>query len=264
MSDLPESNYDPDPDSCYIVGGGPSLTNFDWSQLTNKFVIAINRAYEVLPDADVVYFTDDTWYREHKAGLLKHSGLLIKGSTAIRGTIDKSVQQYKLVHERGLQTKEGTLSHGSNSTYAAINLAGIHLGFKKIYLLGIDLQYNGKRTHWHDGHTRIDPESVYNKMLKNFMAMGPLLKQHEIEVFNINNPEKTRLQCFPFSDRLVLSSAPYIAPAVEHTPHQAPKSPIKIRSQQDLIKERRKRVQQIQRANATRKSPTIYHSNRKR
>ena len=47
---------------CFIVGGGPSLSSFDWSLLNNKITIAINNAYQVLPQASICYFTDNDWF----------------------------------------------------------------------------------------------------------------------------------------------------------------------------------------------------------
>jgi hypothetical protein len=189
------------PGMCFIVGGGPSLKNFDWSLLNNKFVIAINRAYEVLPNAQIVYFTDDNWYREHREQLLKHSGRLIKGSLTLDKHKDDPIEQYLLTGPNGLETTPGKLRHGHNSAYAAINLAGIHLKIKNIYLLGIDMKWkyseNGKLSHWHDGHKRVDPESSYNTFKKWFSTMSGPLKEHDIEVVNLNSPKGTDLTTFP-------------------------------------------------------------------
>lgn len=252
MNHLPPSNYDPDPEACYIVGGGPSLTNFDWAQLNNKFVIAINRAYEVLPMADIVYFTDDAWYKEHENRLLQHEGILIKGSLVQRKTVDDRVVQYKLKQEKGLQTAPLTLSHGCNSTYAAINLAGVHLGFKTIYLLGVDLQHAQGQSHWHDGHKRIDPESIYEKMLKNFREVAPMLLTHGVTVYNINTPEMSALDCFEFSTKLKLNPDRTPAATTHWQRTRNVQSPMKIRSHQELIQERRRRVNQIQTQNRDR------------
>lgn len=208
-------NYD---HTCYIVGGGPSLIDFDWNLLgPDKFVIAINRAYEVLPNAQVVYFTDDDWYAAHEQALLKHKGCLIKGSLPADLNVKKflkkfksatDVVQFRLLAEKGWQTQPGCLSHGRNSTYAAINMAGEHFGFKKIYLLGIDMKWqkpedvkkatkHNSTTHWHDGHRRIDPESIYKTMMANYNTMVQPAKQRNIEIINVNSLKMTDLRVFP-------------------------------------------------------------------
>jgi len=49
---------------CFIIGGGPSLKGFDFESLRGKGrVIAINRAYEHVPFADVHFFMDNRYYK---------------------------------------------------------------------------------------------------------------------------------------------------------------------------------------------------------
>ena len=88
---------------CFIVGGGPSLIGFDWSNLDGKFSIAINRAYEVLPNAQIIYFTDDDYYHRHKGAMLKHSGKKFRGRLARRQVIkDKEVLELQLNNVHGV------------------------------------------------------------------------------------------------------------------------------------------------------------------
>ena len=188
----------------YVVGGGPSLRNFDWNCLNNKFTIGINRAYEVLPNAQIIYFTDDDWYELHKKrGFLNHKGRKIKGSLNVKKYYnDKHIEQMHLTGEKGLELTPGKLRHGRNSTYAVINML-IQWGFKKIYLLGIDMKHQGKQknnnrkehTHWHDGHKRIDSEGAYRGFSRNYDDAAPLIKQLGVEVINVNND--TNLKAFP-------------------------------------------------------------------
>ena len=186
--------------ACYIVAGGPSLKGFDWNKLRGQFVIAINRAYEVLPDAQIVYFTDKDFWERHKEAMLQHNGQLMRGAlNPSKEENHPDVQMYKLTGAQGLETNEGQLKHGSNSTYAATNLAAVHLGFKRIYLLGVDMSWGKKgdksTSHWHDGHKRIDAESGYLNMIKNWKTIVQPLKDMGVEVWNAN-PESA-LQCFP-------------------------------------------------------------------
>jgi len=187
---------------CYIVGGGPSLRNFDWSVLDGKFVIAINRAYEVLPNAQIVYFTDDDWYFEHKEQLHKHSGLKVKGSlnTATLQN-EEGITQFLLTGMNSLAVAPGCLSHGRNSSYAAINLAAIHLGFKKIFLLGVDMKWgktnDSSTSHWHSGHSRVDPENAYGNMMQAYDTIVAPLRQRGVQVINVNMPDQTNLSTFP-------------------------------------------------------------------
>lgn len=176
--------------TCYIVAGGPSLRGFDWSLLTpDKFVIAINRSYEVLPNAQIVYFTDADFWERHKVDMMKHKGQLIRGvENPANHVLPPRVIKYYLNGPHGFETQPGCLRHGSNSTYAALNLAAAHLGFTTIYLLGLDMHWgkpgDKSTSHWHDGHKRVDPETVYNRMIVNFTSLVEPLKQKGVKVYN--------------------------------------------------------------------------------
>lgn len=192
--------------TCYIVGGGTSLINFNWSLLNGKFVIAINNSYSKLPNAQILYCTDQPWVKDHEEDLkhfkgLKYQGVLPQDKTKKFDVIDR---RWILTGQVGLETEEGKMKHGSNSSYAALNMATVHLGFKKIYMLGIDMKWgkpNIKSTsHWHSGsrpHKRIDGEAVYNKMCNAYKTIKQPLLDMGVEVINVNTPEGTGLKSFP-------------------------------------------------------------------
>jgi len=184
--------------TAYIVGGGPSLKGFDWKMLDGKFVVGINRAYEVLPNADIIYFTDEDYYARHIEAMKKHSGRLIKGCVNVNQTYDPRVEKFHLVGPNGLVMTPGCLAHGRNSSYAAINMLA-QWGFKTIYLMGVDMKWGekGKKntSHWHDGHKRVDGEASYVGFAKNFDQLIPLLKPHKVSVVSVNS--STNLKAFP-------------------------------------------------------------------
>jgi hypothetical protein len=191
--------------TAYIIGGGPSLEFFNWNLLNEtKFVVGINRAYEVCPTAQIIYFTDDDWYALHKKrNFLQHSAVKIKGSlNPSKLGNDTAIRQMHLTGEKGLDMKPNRLKHGRNSPYAATNML-IQWGFKKIYLMGIDLKYgrkdpNGPRnrkTHWHDGHRRIDGEGTFKSFARNYKDLPNLISPHGVIIININ--DSSGLKTFP-------------------------------------------------------------------
>lgn len=203
-----ENKYEDD--ACYIVGGGPSLIGFDWTLLDDKFTIALNMTHIMLPKADVIYCTDPPWIAPNAATLTAHAAPVWQGVLRLNNPpklpcVDK---QWHLVARDGLTTKTGCMSHGSNSTYAAVNLAAVHLGFKKIYLLGIDLKWGtkGKKetSHWHSDtkpHARIDSEGIYTTMKTNFKSIKQPLRSLGVEVINVNTKEGTDLDVFPIKSK---------------------------------------------------------------
>ena len=140
--------------------GRPSLTDFDWKKLDGKFLIAINRSYEVLPEAQIVYFTDDDFWQRHKGKMIAHKGKKYRGRLARKTVIDHpDVLELQLQPKpSGWSDQFGELYHGSNSGFACIQVAA-QLGFKTINLLGFDMKHEGTyvkgkknclgTTHWH-------------------------------------------------------------------------------------------------------------------
>lgn len=210
---VPNVGYNPGEDvvnkfdkTAYIVGGGPSLEHFNWKLLDDgtRFVVGINTAYQVLKNAQVIYFTDDDWYNLHKKqGFLDHPAVKIKGSlNPNRLANDKAIKQMHLQGDRGLDMTPNRLRHGRNSPYAAINML-VQWGFKKIYLMGLDMQHgrkdpkskSKKKTHWHGGHRRIDNENGYKTFMRNYQELPKLVEPHKVEIINLNF--RSKLKCFP-------------------------------------------------------------------
>ena len=192
--------------TCYIVGGGYSLASFDWSLLNDKFVIAINNAYMKLPNAQILYCTDPPWIQDHLKELENFKGLKWQGVLHLNKPVKLPVidKQWHLTGTNGLETKPNSMRHGSNSAYAALNMAAVHLGFKKIYLLGLDMKWGTfgqkEKSHWHSvdrPHKRLDGEAVYKKMIDNFKTIKKPLLDMGVEVISINTPEGTDLKEFP-------------------------------------------------------------------
>jgi len=203
MNEIKPENFD---HTCYIVGGGTSMKSFDWSLLNGKFVIAINNAYTKLPDAQILYCTDPPWIKDHEKDLVNFTGLIYQGALNLSNPpkMDIVDKQWHLTGPHGLETLPGCLRHGSNSTYAALNMAAVHLGFKKIYLIGIDMKWgirkNKTTSHWHSEtrpHKRVDGEAVYNKMRAAYNTIKQPLLDMGVKVINVNTPEKTDLDVFP-------------------------------------------------------------------
>ena len=53
-------------ETVYIIGGGPSLKNFDFRQLAGARTIAINKAMLYHTQTDVLYWTDVRFYTKYK------------------------------------------------------------------------------------------------------------------------------------------------------------------------------------------------------
>lgn len=180
-----------DNETVYIVGGGPSLSNFDWKRLEGKKVIAINRAFEVLPSADVLYWTDSRFWKWYGNEIKKFKGL--KVTCRPYSPISYDVILLKAVNNKPYESDPSHISHGNNSGYGAINLA-VKLGAKKIYLLGFDMESDVNKTHWHTGYDAKHNHGIYTKMIQSFSVLAPVLSQMGVIVYNAN--PKSNLKAF--------------------------------------------------------------------
>ena len=170
-------------ETIYIIGGGPSLKNFDFRQLRGARTIAINKAILFHPGADVLYWTDIRFYTWYKNEIDNYKGLKFTINAGSQYTND--IKVLKKGKAYGLETDNQTLAHGNNSGYAAINLA-YHLGAKRIILLGFDMASDGKDGHFHDGYpTRAAGDKMYqDKFLPGFKQLHSELKDSEVTVLN--------------------------------------------------------------------------------
>jgi len=185
-------------ETAYIVGGGPSLRGFDWSLLKDKHVIAINRAYEAVPNAEVLFWMDDAFFAEHSMGLEHHKAKYKISVSPLFLSNDRSKELgvTLLYWEglRGLAEDVTKVCTGKNSGYAAINLA-FHFGVSKIVLLGYDMCEDTGVSHWHSGYTYNYRPRKLLKYLPWFSNLVGPLKRWNVEV--VNACPGSLLDCFP-------------------------------------------------------------------
>jgi|TARA_R110001606_G_C15293407_1_gene641803 hypothetical protein len=181
-------------ETIYIIGGGPSLKNFNFQQLQGCKTIAINKAIIYHNTADILYWTDGRFYTWFKNEVDSYRGLKFALKPGSQYTHD--IQVLKKGKPYGLEEDPQSLAHGFNSGYAAINLA-YHLGAARIILLGFDMANDGKITHFHDGYpTKGAGDHIYKeKFLPGFDQLNSEIRAKGVHVFNATS--YSRLNSFP-------------------------------------------------------------------
>jgi hypothetical protein len=170
--------------SVYIVGGGPSLKGFNWNHLKGKHTIAINKAFKVIPWSEVLYWTDARFYRWHKHDIDALEGIKVTCRNA--PCLSPNIILLTTSGKTGIDKRPNFIRAGNSSGFAAINVA-YHLGVKKIYLLGFDMESSDKNTHWHEGYGIRHDHNIYQRnMISNFDGIYELLKSEGIEIWNAN------------------------------------------------------------------------------
>ena len=193
---LPDNSWHNQP--CFIIGGGPSLTHFNWDLLKGKLTIGINRVYENL-DPTIIFGMDPHFVRwilmgkygdEAKKKFMESRAFKVWLLTAIVSLpsyihILKVWNSYASGrHSFPFSMKEG-IGHGCNSGYAALNFAAC-LGANPIYLLGYDM----KGAHWHNGHPvkhgMQDENEKMAMFIENLAYAATALKAKGVQVINLN------------------------------------------------------------------------------
>lgn len=181
----------------YIVGGGPSLTGFDFSRLQGKNVIAVNKAYAYVKQPFILYWTDSRFYKWYQSEIDALNCMKITSSNNIKDMREDILFLKNTANkELNLDSKPYEIHAGNNSGYGAIHLA-IKLGAKKVYLLGYDMQHESNKSHWHGGYPSPanHRESIYKSMMQFFDKNANTIKS-VIDVYNAN--PKSALKCFNF------------------------------------------------------------------
>lgn len=198
---------------CYVIGGGPSLTSFNWDLLKPKRnLIAINLAFTKVPHADFFFTEDDRVLTE----LIPAKEELKKAWAEFKGIklwhcLEESFKEKVLsacpdVHviERKRRDKhwsaswEEGLSYSSNSAIGAINIATI-LNADPVYLLGIDCRRTKQDANWHNLYPWDwqMPEGQDKNYASDFTHWAALHTRNR-RVVNLINPEfPSALECWP-------------------------------------------------------------------
>jgi len=189
---------------CFIIGGGESLKDFDFSKLKNELVIGVNRAYEKI-DCTVMFAMDHTLYEWITRGELgQEAKEKFEDFKGFPVWLDSAGYNYpkgifilsKFPSNNINYSMKDGIGGGTNSGFGALNLA-VCLGANPIYLLGFDMKDNdGKQAWWHSGYPEKQGGKVYKTFISDFKKAAPRLREKDIQVINLN-PE-SELKCFEF------------------------------------------------------------------
>lgn len=215
---------------CFILGGGPSLKGFDFTRLEGERTIAVNRAFQFWPKADILFSMDYnfySWLRQDRIEggareqFLNFAGLKI---WADAGNLQygPGIFYIRRVNRLGSSLygwpanfNSGIFS-GNNSGYGALQIA-ILLGARPIYLLGYDM----KGANFHGGYPSKSPTTATGSFIFGFDKLAPEAARRGIEIFNCN-PDSA-LRCFPFADidRILVEGKKEDAQPIDEGPQAA-------------------------------------------
>jgi len=211
----------------FILGGGPSLLNFDYSILDNELTIGTNKTIlrysPTINLAQDINFQNLIFHKKTKDSVIlqfkwrRYSGIKVLVKHQSRKVL--TVEQHKAMppgkprnymidgdyyfitegtREKIYQNLENNELYISSNVGLTAILLAVALGSSDIYLLGIDLKNSNNRTHWHNGYRDQSPikmESVYPIFWQDFRDMKPKFDKLNINITNCN-PDSA-LNLFP-------------------------------------------------------------------
>ena len=161
-----------------ILGGGQSLTPevVDKVLRSNAFVIAINNAWLLAPDADVLFACDVKWWMANPEAF------------SFRGEKFVCQDNPRLAHVTYLTPQP--IGAGSNSALQAAYWAADQ-GAHRIVLFGIDLRPE-ELTHWHGQH-----KDLKNPTANTFARARRAWEKFSPKCEVVNCSLRSALECFP-------------------------------------------------------------------
>jgi len=190
----------------YIIGGGPSLTGFDFNSLKNKDTITVNKSILDVPDPNYFITVDYTFLRKLKVSksrftsidttkifvadfhfpfIQEKNGRIVDTRIGLIYDLQDFNMIIKAKQTSGIGYEYKDFRTGINSGYCALQLA-VLLGYKKIYLLGIDLNKE-LITHYHGGYG--EKPAVFNTRVPNYLqefkhGLKQIKQDNQVEVFS--------------------------------------------------------------------------------
>lgn len=186
----------------FIIGGGTSLIDFDFSMLWNEVTIGCNKAaFEA--DTNILVSIDRNFISNYHGEIQEHvqqGGLAVLGRrteedlnrvAAIIGATD-----CRHLREPIIDPPEMCLA-GPNSGFAALGLA-VQSRATEIHLLGFDM-CGGKHGKHFFGHYRhgTSPPTAMQNWHRAFDACADEIRNLRISVTNWVGEPRSRIECFP-------------------------------------------------------------------
>lgn len=199
----------------FIIGGGPSAKDVDFSLLQNEFVVCINDAFYDFPNAIAIYWVDDGWGSENYDDLKNHiCKLLFTSKLAQHISYDKNDDPKTILNATVLKRtgdmgydSEPDCVRGNNSGVQILNLI-VNMEPKNIILIGYDMKKRydeikgNEISHYHDKRRLPIGNYIYDDLflpsMNSFAKEFFKSKNNNIKIINAN--EDSAINCFKFGN----------------------------------------------------------------
>jgi len=176
----------------FVIGGGKSLSGFDFTLLRGRNTIGCNAAFKLGADVcNVCFFSDLPWYHSFKEELAKFPGDVVTHcpSLMVKGA---GIPWLKNLPRQKRGLFPNVVGFGGNSGCSAVSLSLV-MGAQRVFLLGMDCKADTSvDAHWHQWTTQGINMKVFPKFLEGWQAIATDLPRvfPGREIINLN-PESS-------------------------------------------------------------------------
>ncbi|MBZ9705379.1 methyltransferase domain-containing protein [Mesorhizobium sp. ESP7-2] len=175
-------------ETAFVLAGGASVAKLDLSPLKGRRVIAVNSAVLAWPDADILFFADERWWSDPANGWAADIGAFAGRVVTTSGKGPQGIiRLMKIDPAKGIADQPSQLALARSSVTGAINLA-VHLGCRRVVLLGVDGKNCGDGSRHHHGADYPWPfiKGSFDLHAAEFRAVAPSIARCGVEVINAN------------------------------------------------------------------------------
>lgn len=129
----------------FCVASGPSLTHEIADRLVGHHVLVVNSSWRFVPYADVLYFTDSSWYEQRRAIVAKFPGLVVSMSRTAKRELPDKVRRVKGEGDPAFpiasfpRPGSPVIRQGRSSGHTAVSLL-VALGAARVPLIAFDMR----------------------------------------------------------------------------------------------------------------------------
>lgn len=182
----------------FIIGGGASIKDFDFSKLENKLTVVLNSSIERVKYCSAIFWTDYDWGSQNLEKLAKFDAFKFSVrqqcdhyiTNNIKGIANSIV--LKKISDYGFSTNINHVA-GNNSGAQALNLI-INIKPHRVFLLGYDMKITNGQSHCHNQYIMSNPSIYKDLFIPSINSMADHIHRLGIEVINCNI--KSDLDCF--------------------------------------------------------------------
>ena len=177
----------------FLIGGGPSLSEFDFFLLKGLNTIGCNDAFRLGSEiVKICIFGDGGWWHRNKWSLDKYQGRVVTNSPTLM--MFEVPGLLKMTRQKeGLGTSSA-LAWNFSTGAMAINLA-VSLGAARIFLLGYDVSNKNSKSHWHAHNPNPIKDASFARFLNGFKKVRECLPKNA-QVLNVTDGGSA-LRVFP-------------------------------------------------------------------